>query len=61
MSAAASAISAILPVAAELLPKLYEALAAGNRREAKQLAEEIARRQAFELLQIAKSKALKKK
>lgn len=57
---AASAIAAILPVAAELLPKLYEALSTGNRREAKQLAEEIARRQAFELIQIRKSKVLKR-
>jgi dihydrodipicolinate synthase/N-acetylneuraminate lyase len=56
-----SVLAALAPTAAELLLQLAEALKAGNKQEAKDLAEEIARRQAFDLLQARKARERKPK
>lgn len=42
--------------ALELAPSLFEAIAAGNRQEARDIAEEMARREAFEARQSAKAR-----
>jgi hypothetical protein len=52
--------TALIGAAAELVPKLVSALSAGDRRVARDLAEEVARRQAFELKQRAQSELIKK-